>query len=63
MSGLKPEVQFDLAVLENGPDLDGEFALAGAAATQTNATALDRRNAIKTTAFRAERPVGPNDSL
>ena len=31
---LKPQMQFDLAVLKNGADLHREFALARAAATQ-----------------------------
>ena len=38
-------------------------ALAGAAAAQPNAAALDRSNAVETTAFRAERTIRPNDSL
>jgi hypothetical protein len=63
MRGLKPEVQLNLAVLENRSDLDRKFALAGAAAAQANATALDWSNSVKTTAFRAERPIRPDDSF
>jgi hypothetical protein len=36
---LKPQMQFDLAVLKNGADLHHEFALARAAATQASTDA------------------------
>jgi hypothetical protein len=36
---LKPQMQFDLAVLKNGADLHREFALARAAATQPSTDA------------------------
>jgi hypothetical protein len=49
VSGLKPDVQFNVAILENRPDSHCELALARATAAQTGARTLDSSNAIKPT--------------
>jgi hypothetical protein len=63
MRRLKPEMQFDLAILENGAHFDRKFALAGAATAQANATTFHVRNSVRATTARAMRALGPNDCL
>ena len=53
MRGLEPFVQRNMAALENRPDRNGKFALAGAAAPQASATTLYHRNPIKAATARA----------
>src|ERR1700722_16994567 len=63
VSGLKPDMQLDVAALKNGANRHGELALAGATAAQAQSAALYVRNAVKTTTARAMCALRPNDSL
>lgn len=61
--GLEPLMELNVAPLENGANRDRKFALAGAAAPQASATALDQRNPIKAATTRAKRPLWPDNRL
>jgi len=63
MGRLKPLVDWDVAAFENGPDLTGELLLAIPTASQADPAALHWRNPVNSTTMRANRPIGPHDSL
>ena len=62
---LKPDMQLDVARLEDGPDLDGERLPAGVAlvGAYAGALALELVAFVNNAAMRADTPVGPNPSL
>lgn len=62
MHGLQPNVQLDMAALENGPDLDGKGLPAGIAFVDADpgALALQGTALIDRPAMRAGPSVGPN---
>jgi len=65
VSGLKPQMQFDVAGLENGADRGAELQLALQAALEprTRRLAANHGNTINATTMRAYGTVRPHDGL
>jgi hypothetical protein len=63
MDRLQPYIQRNVTGLEHCPNLDGELALAGAAAIEPDPATLNRSNPILTMALRANRAIRPKAPL